>query len=338
MISLRTLAALSLAGATVLFTGCSQSSLPSASQGLLLPRSTESSFVSAVQSHRTWLSSEAKYGKHLLYVLQMFGVGSGGAGIYIFRESGQNQAPVGYLSLTGDGYSSAYLVGLAVDSSGTFYIGDEENSTVLEYPKNQTKPNKILTGAVNPVNVIVDRKGTVYVASIQGQNQGAVIEYLNGSTTPSLTIYRDAFVQGMAVDIRDNLYVAWANRVLRFAPGSTQGTDLNLENPENAEFAALTLGKNHHLYVSVPYVQVVYEFALPATKIYQTIGSGTLQGPWQMGLNTLTSRLWVGDVSGGMWKIYGFATRRGNLVDTLNIQPEAVGIGGIAAYPPVYSQ
>ncbi len=126
----------------------------------------------------------------------MFGVGSGGAGIYIFRESGQNQAPVGYLSLTGDGYSSAYLDGLAVDSSGTLYIGDMENSTVLEYPKNQTKPDKILTGAVSPVNVIVDRKGTVYVASIQGQNQGAVYRISEREhDTKSDNDYRDAFVQ-----------------------------------------------------------------------------------------------------------------------------------------------
>jgi hypothetical protein len=349
MISQRTLAALSLAGATVLFTGCSQSSLSSASQGLLLPRSIagssllrSSTGISPVESRRTWLSPEAKHGKGLLYVLQQFGVGSGGAGVYVFKQGGHNQSPIGYITFTGDGYSSAYLVGLAVDSSGTLYVGDEDNGTVLEYPKNQTKPSKVLTGAPDPTNVIVDRKGNVYAASVLGKDEGSIEEYLNGSTTPSLTICcgSGGFPQGMAVDAKDNLYVAWGYTVFRFAPGSSQGTNLFLENPSPpGQFSALTLGYNHHLYVAVPLKQAIYEYVLPGTQIYQTIGNGTLQGPYAMGMNARASRLWVGDrYGGGMWAAYGFDSHDGILMDTLNIQPEALGIGGIAAYPPVYSQ
>jgi hypothetical protein len=145
----------------------------------------------------------------------------------------------------------------------------------------------------------------------------------------------------MALDAQNNLYVAFVTpqpdiaRVFKFAPGSTQGTDLNLQVPPNRTLLGMSLGKHGQLYIASPNEPGIYEFHLPKTALYRTIGSSTLTAPSAVALNAFKSHLWATDLCcGGMWHVFGFKVPGGLATDELDIRPEALGLSGIAAYPP----
>lgn len=336
------LLALQFTAVTLLLWGCAGAPLTPSSPASLSNVNSVRQGDRAQGSGHTWLSPEAKSGKRLLYVLQQFGISSIGAGVYIFKQGGHNQVPIGFLEFSNG--PSVSLSGLAIDASGTLYVGNQSSQTITEYPRNSTNPSKVLTGVYTPWNVIVGKDGTVYVANVGGSDQGSVMEYLNGSTTPNLTItnfggfFGEPF--GMALDASNNLYVAFnplgnnEARVFRFAPGSTQGTDLGLQIPPNHTVYGLALGQKGHLFIASPNQPGIYEFRLPATTLYRTIGASTLATPEALGLNKAASRLWATDwCCGGMWHVFGFTATKGALADELSI-PDPLGISGIAAYPP----
>jgi hypothetical protein len=338
------LVTLALAGTVLLLYGCAEAS--STPQAFGAPQSGlgASPLTDGARSpmlHHTWLSPEAQYGKRLLYVLEQFGNGSTGPGVYIFEQGGQNQGPVGYLTLSND--PSTQLSGLSVDAAGTLYVGDMSNATVMEFPKGSSNPSKILTGADNPVNVIVGKDGSVYVANLGDSGAGSVMEYLKGSKTPSLTIPLNGIPNGLALDAKNDLYVAYNpysfGQVLEFKPGSKSGTNLYLVNNRHG-FEGIALGKALHLYVAVPGATAVYEYRLPKENVYRTIGVGTLDSPSALTLNAPDSRLWVSDnCCGGIFNVYGFSAAQGVLKDQLYLQGvDPSAISGLAAYPPDSSQ
>jgi len=333
--------ALQLAGVTLLLLGCAGPPV-SSTTALLSSAGSVRQGDSAHRQGRTWLSPEAKSGKRLLYVLQQFGVSSIGAGVYIFKQGGHGQLPIGFLEFANG--PSVSLSGLGIDASGTLYVGNQTSQTIVEYPRNSTTPSKILTGVYTPWNVIVGKDGTVYVANVGGSLNGFVTEYLNGSTTPSLTISNFGDLTGepfgMALDANNNLYVAFTptdsveSRVFKFAPGSTQGTDLGLQIPTSRVVYGLALGQKGHLFIVSPNEPGIYEFRLPSTALYRTIGSGTLTSPEALTMNKGASRLWASDLCcGGMWHVFGFSSAKGTPVDELSM-PDPLGISGIVAYPP----
>src|SRR5581483_6459767 len=98
--------------------------------------------------------------------------------------------------------------GLAVDSAGNLYVADDNNSRVVMYPSGSTTATRVYgqpnftsngpgggaTGLANPIDVVVDRSGNLYVADWMDQR---VVFYPTGSTTPtrvygqpSLTTYQ----------------------------------------------------------------------------------------------------------------------------------------------------
>lgn len=178
----------------------------------------------ALAGRAGWLSPQAKAGKHLLYVADQFG-----QTVYIFPQKGNNPAPIGAIT---DGIAAPD--GLFVDGRGALYVCNFGAGTVTVYPRGATSPSRTLTGAgVAPIDVVVGRDGTVYVADFaEGQN-GHVFEYAHGSTTPTTTISLAAYPEGLALDHSNNLFVAYqktpnAGTVLEFQGGSTQGRDLDL--------------------------------------------------------------------------------------------------------------
>lgn len=196
------------------------SALPPLTQGAVLPG---------------WLSPGAKSGGGLLYV-------SGGVSsseVAIFRQKGNNQPPLGEITLGLDG-----AFGLFVDKQRNLCVANLVNGTVTVYPPGNTAPSQTLTGAGAPLSVVVSRDGTVFVASegsVNGPPRGSVLEYLKGHTKPSKTIVafgNETFPSGLALDSADNLYVAFnqsqgasfgrEGQVLEFSPSSLTGRNLGI--------------------------------------------------------------------------------------------------------------
>jgi hypothetical protein len=101
---------------------------------------------------------------------------------------------------------------------------------ITVYAPGSTSPKLTITDGVdNPTGLTVDAAGTVYCANVSFP--ATITEYAAGQTSPSLTIdlqYNPA--EYLAIDASNNLYASTLNgTVLEFAPGSTSGTNLNLQ-------------------------------------------------------------------------------------------------------------
>jgi hypothetical protein len=97
----------------------------------------------------------------------------------------------------------------------------------------------------------------------------------------------------------------------------------------------MSLGKHGQLYIASPNEPGICEFHLSKTALYRTIGSSTLTARSAVALNAFKSHLWATDLCcGGMWHVFGFKVPGGLATGELNIRPEALGLSGIAAYPP----
>jgi NHL repeat len=181
-----------------------------------------------------FLSAQATTGKNLVYVASL--AGSAGA-VYVFPAGGQSHPPVGAIV---NGISLP--AGIAVDGGGSLYVANTGNNTVTVYPPGQLSPTTTYTAGVNaPQGVAVGNDGTVYVANETGSPSGAgsVTEYPAGSTSPSATITQAGmYAFAVGLDASNNLYVSWFDlssfgiQIYKYAPGSTQGTNLNLNLPE----------------------------------------------------------------------------------------------------------
>ncbi len=212
--------ALSLAGCGAPTGFGSSSGLPSNLQSG--ERSAVSNHIDG-SAHDGWLSAQAATGKQLLYVADQFG-----QTVYVYPQGVTNPKPIGAIT---QGVSAPD--GLFVDHDGALYVCNFGAGTVTVFPKGSISPSKTLTGAgVAPIDVVVGRDGTVYVADFNEGQNGHVYEYAGGSTTPTTTIDLAGYPEGLALDHHNNLYVAYQSTVgtvLRFTPGSTTGTDLHLD-------------------------------------------------------------------------------------------------------------
>jgi DNA-binding beta-propeller fold protein YncE len=340
-------------GVTLLLFGCAQTASQTPETFAALPADSMTSSLGEAgragswsYDNHSWFSPEAAKGKNLLYVLQEFGISSEGAGVYIFKQKGHNQKPIGFLDFSNG--SDTELAGLAVDATGTLYVGDTQDQIIWEIPKGKTKPKVTLTGADNPLNIIVGKDGTVYVANQGDQNIGNVMEYAKGSTMPTRTIKLtgNGWPWGMALDAANNLYVAYninfVGHVFEVPSGSSKGTDLNLDNEEKVAYYGLAIDKKgKFLYVSSPNTDSasqqatsILEFRLPDKQIYRSIGSTTEGTFTYIALNASQTRFWViNNCCGGMFAVDGFSAPAGVLEDTLDIEPEALSLSGIAADP-----
>jgi hypothetical protein len=229
--------AVGLSMAALVLAACSGTnsamSPPAPGANVQLPGSTNS--ARAANPHAGWMSREAKTSKKLIYASSS-GNGSIASAVFVYSTKGQSQPPIGMIT---DGISTAQ--GIGTDSSGNLYVANNGNSTVTEYAPGTTSPSTTYTNGVSaPYDVKVGSDGRVYVANLTGSPSGlgSVSEYPAGSTTPDRTLTNGgAFAISLALDASNNLYVGWwsygtyAAQVLKYAPGSTNGTNLGLDLP-----------------------------------------------------------------------------------------------------------
>jgi sugar lactone lactonase YvrE len=123
--------------------------------------------------------------------------------------------------------------GVGLDSSSDLYVTNVSGNSVTVYAPPYTEgPVKTYTSGLDgPVGVAIGADRSVYVSEY---TDGVLVEYAPHSLTPSNIIALPGRPNGVALDARNNLFVAYepysgGGGVLEFAPASTIGTDLGIE-------------------------------------------------------------------------------------------------------------
>ncbi|MEO6991189.1 MAG: hypothetical protein ABI346_00345 [Candidatus Baltobacteraceae bacterium] len=244
--------------------------------------------VPAARPGPGWLSAEAAAGTALLYVADQFN-----QRVAIYSQFGKNPAPIGQITDAIGGPD-----GLFVDKKGTLYVCNFGTATVTEYPKGQTTHSKTLTGAGSPKYVVVGVDGTVYVSNFNASANGQVLEYANGSTTPTTTIPFQTYPAGLALDKLNRLYVAYNAptvndiEVLRFLPGKTTGKNLGIHITGGSAGGA-TIDSSGNLLIDNQGLPGVEVFPPGATQPSQLITGFNLA--YQIALNHRNNHLYISD-------------------------------------------
>jgi len=164
-----------------------------------------------------WVSPDAKRkaGKHLFY----WGNYDKNT-ITIFSSIGVNGKQKGQITA---GLSNPER--LFVDKKFNVYATNLGNDTITAYKPGETSPFLTISNGVStPTGLTVDAAGTIYCANV---GNDTITVYPHGQTSPSLTIPVSG-PEYLATDAKDNLYAQAGLEVEEFAPGSTTGTNLNL--------------------------------------------------------------------------------------------------------------
>jgi sugar lactone lactonase YvrE len=144
------------------------------------------------------------------------------------------------------------------------FVSDLDAQTIRLYPANTTNPSQegsITQGIDEPINVAVDKRGTIYVAN-NGNN--TVTEYPLGETKPSVTLSTSlVYPNGVAVDSKGTVYVTSGQNVgscyvLEFPKGSTKP---NVQVNGFGLPIGLAVDKNDNLYVADATGDVVWKVA-----------------------------------------------------------------------------
>lgn len=227
--------------------------IPAALARIMPRRASGASAGAGSASLHGWLSPRAKTGKTLVYVASD---DSSTGAVYVYTTGGQGQAPIGVIR---DGISQPD--GIAVDSGGSLYVANSGANTVTVYPPGKLSPSTTYThGVSTPQGVAVGTDGAVYVANETGSpsGTGSVTEYAAGSKTPRATITLPGmYAFAVGLDASNNLYVSWFDlssygiQIDKYAPGSTNGTNLNLDLPEYV-FPAFAIAFDHSGNLVIP--------------------------------------------------------------------------------------
>ncbi|MGB8966363.1 MAG: hypothetical protein WCB99_12040 [Candidatus Cybelea sp.] len=316
-----------LSVATVFWSGCaSLGSSPApinanlaqapSSDGVVLMRGRSLPAPAQRKTRPGWLAPEAKSGRNLLYVADQ----SAGA-IEIYKQKGSNQQPIGEIT-----QSVSEPDGLFVDSRHKLYVCNFGNGTVTVYPAGSKSPSETLTGAGSPIDVVVAKNGTVYVANFNSGTAGTVLEYPKGQTAPSKTLVTfgtASFPEGLAIDSAKNLYVAFNTNdgeVLEFGPGSPSGKNLGIHV---GYVGGLTIDRNNDLLLD--------DQNLPGVDVFPP-GSHTpseqIKGfklAFDVALNHTNTKLWITDTFSPP-SVNEVSYPSGTIVDTINSLESAFGV------------
>ena len=140
----------------------------------------------------------------------------------IFPLTGPNQKKIGSIS---DGIGGPW--GLSVDANNALYVANSNAGTVTVYSYGSSSPTMTYSNGVRePLYALADSEGHVFVSGRDPgpHNRGALFEYNAGTNFPIAHTLLGSEDDGMALDGKGNLYVAYRRTgpncsIAEFGPG-----------------------------------------------------------------------------------------------------------------------
>ena len=307
-------------GATAcIFAGCS-------SPGSLTPAGQPVPKAVRTTTGAGFMSPEAKRGKHLLYISDFSGFV-----VEIYPEHGQNQSPIGEITMR-------YPGALAVAKNGDLFVSASGDSVILAFHKGSTEPFETLTGGAAE-GLAFDSAGNLYADT--GNN--AVNVYAPGatSTSPTKTLYDGnigLIAGGDAATAGGDVFLVGAENGPPFTPevdefpaGSSNATKLPIVLQGNTDM--LAVDDANDLIVMDPTALTVSVYAPP----YMNAPINTFRlsgGPRNIAVSKNEKTIWIANDSAASGKPEGqkYQATTGALLDTTNT-PGAQSAVAIAVSP-----
>lgn len=247
----------------------------------------------------------------------------------VFAATGRHRKPLRQIT-EGDG-NALRPFGIATGPKGDLYITTTYTLSVDIYAPGQSSPFAALNDSTGyPDDVVVDRKGTAYVANMDrlGKSSGIAV-FLPGATQPSYYIDESNMqtVYGVALDnAQANLYVSYydpdgRSHVDVFPAAGGSGTDLKLPP---ASYFGLAVDGSGNLVAANFYAPEIDVF--PPGSHRPSLRFGQRGRPWYIAFNRTKDRLFVADYSRRN-RIDEYSYPGGALIDTIEGDPGGNFVG-----------
>lgn len=185
-------------------------------------------------------------------------------------------APVGSIT---NGLKSPH--GEWFDHHGNFYVTNDNGANVTEYAPGASTPTfTYSTGIADPVTVVTDNSGNVYVADFNRLNPGYVEEYAQGSNTLIQRCTVPGSPTGLTFNSSGNLYVAYLNSLYtgsieELTVSSCTATTLGVTTGYPG---SLAIDDHNNLIVPDQIAVTIDIIAPPYNSVTKTLTNGLVQG------------------------------------------------------------
>ena len=123
------------------------------------------------------------------------------------KAAGDMEPPIGAPgAMSQPEHGKSWMVPNARKIKKLLYISDLDSDSAYVYNYKTGSQVGQLTGIDNPKNQCVDSKGDIFIASANGEN-GELVEYAHGGTTPIKTFDTGGYAVGCSVDRRGDVAV-----------------------------------------------------------------------------------------------------------------------------------
>jgi hypothetical protein len=197
-------------------------------------------------------------------------------------------------------------LGETYDSKGNLYVANSGNTVskpgyVTEYNKSGTLAFTYSPGLYEVQSVAVDRHGNVYVPVFKYNASGLILEYPQGSNTPSASCTTASATAGVAVDGKGRIFASVQSgendsAILEYKHGLSgcKATTLAV-NP--GLIGNLVVDKHENIVASDGVSLTVEIIPPPYTKVGSTITAG-IADPREVALNEQQNLIYVVNVEG----------------------------------------
>jgi len=219
------------------------------------------------------------------------------------------------------------------DTKGNLYVANYVGINVTEYNKSDTQTFTYNSGLIDPIGVSADAHGNVYVADYGDGAASVVVEYPQGSNTPTTSCSTGLANEGVAVDKSGDVFVDGNNpntgqgNIVEYAGGLSgcSGTTLT---PTLGFAGGMQVDSHKDIVVCD---QLVGVDIIPPP--YTSVGS-TITGPadsFHDALNATNKLLFIADLSNAEVWVDDYPS--GTNVTKLNGANGLVDPAGVATYP-----